>query len=76
MGDGRVYCDHMVGGCDGACGVQKVFEPASGVFDVRQTGRGDGLKVGSQQVEFSRNISADLQADPIGIVDWQMAGEL
>jgi hypothetical protein len=36
--DGRVYGDHVVGGHDGACGVQEVFEPASGVFDVLQTG--------------------------------------
>jgi hypothetical protein len=68
----------MVGGCDGACGIQEVVELASGVFDVRQTGsfiyfgapgRGAGLKVRSQQVEFSRNISTHLQADPIGILE-------
>jgi hypothetical protein len=32
--------------------------------------------VGSQQVELSGNISTDLQADPIGIVERQEFGEL
>ena len=76
---GRVYGDHLIGGRDGARGIQKVLEPASGVLDVRQArsfiycGSEDCcnvLEVRSQPVEFSCNISTDLQADPICIVDW------
>jgi hypothetical protein len=81
MRDGRVYGDHVVGSCDGACGVQKVFEPASGVFDGWRVARfsfgcGNGFQMSSQEVEFTGDISTDLQANPIGVVDWQMAGEL
>jgi hypothetical protein len=82
---GRVYGDHLISGCYGSCGVQKVFEPASGVLDLWQTvilicgaavGRSNVPEVRSQQVEFSCNISTDLQADPIGIVRRQVFGEL
>ncbi len=82
---GCVYSDHVICGGDCSCGVQKVFEPVSRVLDVRQPAIliycgvadcGSGFKLRSQQVELSGNISTDLQADPIGIVGWQVLGEL
>jgi hypothetical protein len=85
MSHGCIYGDHLLGGRDCACGIQKVFKLASGVLDVRQTdilicggaaGRSNVLEVRSQQVELSGNISTDLQADPIGIVERQEFGEL
>jgi hypothetical protein len=75
----------LIGGCDGSCGIQKVFEPASSVLDMRQTvilicggaaGSSNVLEVRPQQLELSGNISTDLQADPIGIVERQEFGEL
>jgi hypothetical protein len=85
VGHGRVYGDHFIGRRDGSCGVQKVLELASVVLDVRQASRFiccgsegccNGLKMGSQPVEFSCNIATHLQADPIGILERQVFGEL
>jgi hypothetical protein len=84
VGHGRVYGDHFIGRRDGSCGVQKVLEPASGILDVLQArsfvycgseGCCNGLKMGSQPVEFSCNIATHLQADPIGILERQVFGE-
>jgi hypothetical protein len=79
--DGRVYGYHVVCGRDGAGCLQEVFEPASSTLDGWQVARfsfgcGNSFQMSPQDVEFTINISADLQADPIGIVDGQMAGEL
>lgn len=84
MGHGGVHRDHLFGGHHGSSRVEEILEMASSVGDGRKAFggiacgelvRSQSLKVLAEFVELLSDISAHLQADPVGIVRRQEAGE-